>query len=109
MNRKSSTKIVKYERANTKTRRIPNFGGRKELHDASTDDIRNALALLEYLNRCHRSIAVIPGVRSALKSTPKIGFHCYDPAYRFVDNYLFEAKCWFEQRISFKKTTVSEL
>jgi hypothetical protein len=100
MTAKTSRKIIKHERANAnQLMRIPNFVGQKELCNASTDDLRNALALLEYLNRCHRAALEVPGVGSALKRSPEFGIHCYDRAYCFVSNYLYEAKSWCEQRL----------
>lgn len=46
-------------------RRVPNFGGRKELRNASTNDLRNALALLKYVHICQRAATSIYTRRSA--------------------------------------------
>jgi hypothetical protein len=100
--RRRSSPMRERERTNAEVnllRRVPNFGGRKELRNASTNDLRNALALLKYVHTCQRAALVAPGVVSALQSTPDVGVHCYDRAYRFVDEYLYEAECWFEKRI----------
>ena len=54
-------------------------------------DIRSALALLNYLQGCHRAVLEVPGIDSALQSKPKEwGIHC-DRAYVFVSNYLWAA------------------
>jgi hypothetical protein len=106
----TSIKIVKHERANAKTEagwrdRLAgflieqNFERRRELHNVTTNDLRHALALLKYLHTCHRATLELPGVKSALKSTPEIGIHCYDRAYCFVNDYLYEAECWLEHRL----------
>ena len=111
MSIKSSTKIIKHGRAETKAnvpRRIPNFEGvsRKAMPNAPIDDIHDALAFLEYLSDCLSNAALrLPGgpltvYREArVRPTPAFEFHCADRAYCFVNEYLFEAARWCQQRL----------
>jgi hypothetical protein len=65
----------------------------------STNDVRNALRLLNHLQCCHRAALDVPGVDSALQSDARFGIH-FDPAYVFVEKVLYEAKSWCEWRMN---------
>lgn len=76
-----------------------------DLRNCSTKDLRNAVALFEYLQRCHRAALEVPGVNSELRSTQCSGPHCADPAYVFISTLLFDARSRCEHMIKVLEKT----
>jgi hypothetical protein len=92
---KRNRKVVKREQSNTKLNMANSASLETAPHDNSLSDLRdlrNALAFLEHLDRCHWSAFTLPGVMAALQRTEELGPHCHDRAWRFVHDTLYQAR-----------------
>jgi hypothetical protein len=84
------------------------FGLLTERRQLRQKDLRNAIALIEHLCRCHQAALEVPGISSALTKHPftsdfdgKVhyaGIHC-DHAYEFIEILLRAAQRWCAEQI----------
>jgi hypothetical protein len=90
------------------------FGLLTERRQLTQKDLRNAIALIEHLCRCHRAALEVPGISSALTKHPYIfdgelhhaGIHC-DHAYEFIQILLRAAQRWCAEQLEESPPTES--